>query len=115
MKRVALIGRPRIIILPLAAIVIGAAATGCGSDNSGESTPSPSVSIPEITAPVPTPTSTSTATETAPAPGVTTTQKSGTTYNPNAPDSATNDIPPAKGSPQAQFEKQCQKNPSACG
>jgi len=30
-------------------------------------------------------------------------------------DSATNDISPAKGSPQAQFEQQCKKNPSACG
>ena len=30
---------------------------------------------------------------------------------PEAPDSATNDIPPAKGSPQAQFEQQCKQNP----
>jgi hypothetical protein len=115
MKRVALIGHPRIIILPLAIIAIGLASTGCGSDNSGESTTSPAVSIPAITAPVPTPTSTSVVPETATSPGLTTTGKSGTTYNPNAPDSATNDVPPAKGSPQAQFEKQCQKNPAACG
>jgi hypothetical protein len=45
-------------------------------------------------------------------PSTTTTTKGGKTYNPNAPDSATNDVPPAKGSPQAQFEKQCKQQGS---
>ncbi len=44
------------------------------------------------------------------APSTTVTTKGGKTYNPNAPDSATNDVPPAKGSPEAQFEKQCKQS-----
>jgi hypothetical protein len=91
------------------AAAIGMIAAGCGSDSSGDTTTHP-VSIPAVTAP----NLTSTA---APAttPGATTTTKGGKTYNPRAPDSATNDIPPKKGSPQAAFEQQCKQNPSACG
>ncbi|MFL5908490.1 MAG: hypothetical protein ACJ75Z_12945 [Solirubrobacterales bacterium] len=51
----------------------------------------------------------------APAPGKSSTTKGGKTYNPTLPDSATNDVPPPKGSPQAQFEQQCKQHPSACG
>ena len=36
-------------------------------------------------------------------------------FNPNRPDSATNDVPPASGSPEEAFEKQCKANPQACG
>jgi hypothetical protein len=92
-------------ILPL--LAIGLIAAGCGSDSSGETT-APSVSIPEITAPVGV--STSTAPATTVAPDTTVTGKGGTTFNPNAPDSPTNDIPPPKGSPQEQFEQQCKQN-----
>lgn len=97
-------------VLPLA-LAIGLIATGCGSDSSGETTTN-SVSIPAVTAPGLT---TSTAPGTSTTPGTTVTTKNGKTYNPQAPDSATNDVPPKKGSPQAAFEQQCKQNPSACG
>ena len=91
------------------AAAIGLIAAGCGSDSSGETTTHP-VSIPAVTAPNLTSTAVATTT-----PGTTASTKSGKTYNPQAPDSATNDIPPKKGSPQAAFEQQCKQNPSACG
>ncbi len=91
-------------VVPLA-LAIGLIAAGCGSDSSGETTAAP-VSIPVVTAPG---VSTSTEPAATVAPSTTLTTKGGKTYNPNAPDSATNDVPPAKGSPQAQFEKQCKQ------
>jgi hypothetical protein len=98
-------------VIPLA-FAIGLIAAGCGSDDSGGTTTAP-VSIPAVTSPgLPTATAPPTTSTT---PSTTPTTKSGKTYNPNQPDSATNDIPPAKGSPQAQFEQQCKQNPSACG
>jgi hypothetical protein len=87
-------------------------AAGCGGDDSGETTSEPAVSIPAVTAPGLT---TSTAAPTATTGGTTATGEGDKTYDPNQPDSATNDVPPAAGSPQAQFEQQCRKNPSACG
>ena len=96
--------------LALIVLVLGLGATGCGSDSSGETTPS--VSIPAVTAPS---ISASTKPATTTTSGTTVTSKGGKTYNRNLPDSATNDVPPPKGSPQAQFEKQCRQNPSACG
>jgi len=96
--------------IALAAIAIGMTAAGCGGDSSGETT-APAVSIPAVTAPaISTPTQAGTTT--APARTIT---KGGGTYNPSAPDSATNDVPPPAGSPQDAFEKQCEKNPQACG
>jgi hypothetical protein len=97
-------------LLPLA-LAIGLIAAGCGSDDSGETT-APAVSIPVVTSPG---ISTSSVPATTSTPGTTATRNGGKTYNPSAPDSATNDVPPAKGSPQAQFEQQCKQNPSACG
>jgi hypothetical protein len=91
-------------------LAIGLIAAGCGGDDSGATTAAPSVSIPAVTAPV----ATSTAPATTTSPGKTT-SKGTTTYSPKLPDSATNDIPPPQGSPQAQFEQQCKQNPSACG
>ncbi len=91
------------------AAAIGLIAAGCGSDSSGDTTTHP-VSIPAVTAPNLTSTEAPTTT-----PGMTASTKGGKTYNPQAPDSATNDIPPKKGSPQAAFEQQCKQNPSACG
>jgi hypothetical protein len=97
------------LLIPLA-LAIGLIAAGCGSDSSGETT-TPSVSIPAVTSPVPAATTT---TSTTTSPSTTVTGKSGTTYNPNAPDSATNDVPPKKGSPEAAFEEQC-KQQGSCG
>jgi hypothetical protein len=97
-------------LIPLA-LAIGLIAAGCGSDNSGETT-APTPSIPAVTSPG---ISTSTAPAQSTKPATTVTTTGGKTYNPSAPDSATNDVPPAKGSPQAQFEKQCEQNPAACG
>jgi hypothetical protein len=96
-------------VLPLA-LAAGLIAAGCGSDSSGDTTVH-SVSIPAVTAP----NVTSTAPASTATPGTTATTKGGKTFNPQAPDSETNDVPPAKGSPQAQFEQQCKQNPSACG
>jgi hypothetical protein len=101
----------RVRVALLAASAIGLIATGCGSDSSGETT-APSVSIPAVTSPG---ISTSTRSVKTTVPDTTVTTKGGKTYNPQAPDSATNNVPPAKGSPQAQFEKQCKENPAACG
>jgi len=89
-------------LIPLA-LAIGMISAGCGSDSSGETTTQP-VSIPAITSPV----STASTPATITSPGTTTTTGS-TTVNPKAPDSATNDIPPKKGSPQAAFEQQCKQ------
>ena len=97
-------------VLPLA-LAIGMIATGCGSDSSGETTTTRSVSIPAITSPLPT---ASTPSIPATTPGTTSTTKDGKTFNPQAPDSATNDIPPAKGSPEEAFEQQC-KQQGTCG
>jgi hypothetical protein len=94
-------------VIPLA-LAIGLLAAGCGSDSSGETT-THSVSIPAVTSPVPTP-STTAPTTTAPR-----TTTGTTTFNPQEPDSETNDVPPKKGSPEAAFEQQCKANPDACG
>jgi hypothetical protein len=112
-KRVAPSGAPSLYprVIALAAVALGLAAVGCGSDSSGETTAQP-VSIPAVTAPG---ISTATGPAATVAPGTTATTKGGKSYNPNLPDSATNDVPPPKGSPQAQFEQQCKHNPSACG
>jgi hypothetical protein len=101
----------RTLASALATLAIAAAAAGCGSDSSGESS-SPNISIPAVTAPTATSPSFH---QTTTSSGATTTGKGGKTYNPTAPDSATNDVPPPSGSPQAQFEQQCKQNPSACG
>jgi hypothetical protein len=98
-------------IAPLGAIAIVVAATGCGSDESGETT-APAVSIPAITSPVGT---TTTTPATTAAPATTSTTKGGKTYDPNLPDSEANDVPPPPGSPQEAFERQCERNPQACG
>jgi hypothetical protein len=103
--------------LALASIAAVLAITGCGDDSSGETT-APAVSIPAVTAPI-APTTTTPAT-TSTSTGTTRTGNGGTGPpahhgNPNGPDSATNDVPPPAGSPQAAFEKQCKQNPQACG
>jgi hypothetical protein len=102
----------------LATALIGALALGgCGGDDSGEPT-QPAVSIPAITSPLP---ATSTAPGTGAGPATTTPAttteggKPGTGFDPNKPDSATNDVPPAAGSPEDAFEKHCRRNPEACG
>jgi hypothetical protein len=88
-------GRRAAIPPALIALVLGVA--GCGGDSAGETT-----------AP------TTTGKTGGVKPG-TTTSKGGKTYNPTAPDSPTNDVPPPPGSPQEAFEKQCEQNPQACG
>jgi len=100
--------RGSLAVLPLA-LAIGVTGAGCGSDSSGETTV-PSVSIPSITSPVPTTSSTSITTDIP----STSTTNGGKSFNPAEPDSETNDIPPAKGSPEEAFEKQC-KAQGTCG
>lgn len=100
--------RRYLALIPLA-LAIGVIGAGCGSDSSGETTTAPSVSIPAVTSPVGT---TTTPPATTTSPGTTVTGQGGTTYNPNEPDSATNDIPPKKGSPEAAFEQQCKQQGS---
>jgi hypothetical protein len=98
-------------IVPLIAIAIAVAVSGCGSDESGQDT-APTVSIPEITSPLGT---TTTVPATTVAPETTSTPKGGKTFDPKLPDSETNDVPPPPGSPQEAFEKACEQNPEACG
>jgi hypothetical protein len=100
----------RIALLTAIAIVIVAA--GCGSDESGQEDAAPTVSIPEVTNPLGTTTTTPASTI---APGTTPTSKGGKTFDPNLPDSETNDVPPPPGSPQEAFEKECKQAPLACG
>jgi hypothetical protein len=99
--------------IPLLGAIGIAVAAGCGSDDSGEST-APAVSVPPVTSPLGT-TTTAPATTTTAAPPVKTTAKGGKTYDPNLPDTETNDVPPPPGSPQEAFERQCERNPQACG
>ena len=99
--------RPAIVLTYLA-LLIGSG--GCGGDD--ESTVSvPPISIPsgEVTTP-----STPAATTTT-APPATTTGGARAKPNPAQPDSPANDVPPAPGSPEEAFEKQCAENPKACG
>jgi hypothetical protein len=102
----------------LATAAIGALAlVGCGGDEPSETT-QPAVSVPAVTSPLAT-TGTAGGTTT----GSTTTEpsttaqggKTGTGFDPNKPDSATNDVPPAAGSPEDAFERHCKRNPDACG
>jgi lipoprotein-anchoring transpeptidase ErfK/SrfK len=92
-----------------AAIALAIAASGCGSDSSGDES-RPTVSIPTVTTPE---LSTTAPSDTQSSPATTTTGKGN--YNPTLPDSETNDVPPAPGSPEDAFEKQCAQNPQACG
>jgi hypothetical protein len=92
-------------VLPLA-LAAGLITAGCGSDSSGETTTTRSVSIPAVTSPLPTAT---TATPSSTVPGTTSTTQGGKTFNPQAPDSETNDVPPKKGSPEDAFEQQCKQ------
>jgi hypothetical protein len=96
-------------MVPLGAIAIVIAVSGCGSDESGTGG-QPTVSIPAVTTPPQF--STTSSVPTTP-PNTISTGKG--KYNPNVPDSETNDVPPPPGSPQEAFEKQCEQNPQACG
>jgi len=100
-------------LIALALAFAGLAVAGCGGDDSGQ-TIEP-ITIPSVTAPTISTSGFTSAEPTTTAKSFTTTPQSGKTFNPNAPDSFKNDIPPPRGSPQETFEKQCQKNPSACG
>jgi hypothetical protein len=104
-------GRRAAIPPALIALVLGVA--GCGGDSSGDTT-APTFSVPSVTAPGIGTTTTGTGPTGGVKPG-TTTGKRGGTYNPSAPDSPTNDVPPPPGSPQEAFEKQCEQHPQACG
>jgi hypothetical protein len=95
-------------IVSLGAIAVAIAASGCGSDSSGDES-QPTLSIPSVTAPQ----LSTTAPATTTPPGTTSTGKGN--FNPQEPDSETNDVPPPPGSPQEAFEKQCEANPQACG
>jgi hypothetical protein len=104
------VSRRYLAFIPMA-LAIGSIAAGCGSDSSGEATTHP-VSIPTVTSPVPT--AVTTAAPSTTSPGTTVTTKKGKTFNPQEPDSETNDVPPKKGSPEAAFEEQC-KQQGTCG
>jgi hypothetical protein len=100
------VSRLHLALIPVA-LAIGLIAAGCGSDSSGETT-THSVSIPAVTAPGEVPFTTQAATT---SPGKTVT-KGGKAFNPQQPDSETNDVPPKKGSPEAAFEQQCKQQGS---
>ena len=102
------------VMLALTALGLGALFTGCGDDDDVE------VTIPEITVEGTT-TTESTVQTTESTPSTTTGGdgeggvSGGTSYDPDAPDSSSNDKPPAPGSPEEAFEKACEQNPAACG
>ena len=100
------------VVLPVA-LAIGAIAAGCGSDDSGETSTTQGVSIPAVTSPIGTGTL-SVTTSTFSTDTGTSTARNGKPYNPQLPDSETNDIPPKKGSPEEAFEQQC-KQQGTCG
>jgi hypothetical protein len=89
----------------LAVLAIGA---GCGDDDEDVEVTVPEISVEETTteaAPVETTETTAPETGGTGAPSV----------DPNQEDSATNDKPPAPGSPEEAFEQACEENPAACG
>ena len=95
------------ILLATGALSLGALA-GCGDDDEGVEVTVPEISIEDTTTEAaPTETTETTEPETGgtDAPGV----------DPNQEDSATNDKPPAPGSPEEAFEQACKENPAACG
>jgi hypothetical protein len=108
--------------LALAFIPIALLASGCGGDSSKDAS-QPAVSIPAVTSPIPatttTPSTTSTQTGTTSRGSGNGNGNGGTgppqRANRGKPDTATNDVPPPPGSPQARFENQCNHNPQACG
>ncbi len=102
----------------LATALIGALAmAGCGGGGDSGETTRPAISVPAVTSPLQTTTAAGTTTESTTTEATATTGggKTGTGFDPNRPDSATNDVPPAAGSPEDAFEKHCRQNPDACG
>jgi hypothetical protein len=99
-------------LLVLTALAIGAA--GCGSDDeSGDTTTVPTISVPsgEVQTLPEQKTTTTTPEQTTTDSG----GSGGTNFNPSKPDSPTNDVPPAPGTPESKFEQYCKQNPGACG
>lgn len=102
-------------LLPvLAALAIGAA--GCGSDDESSQTTAPTISVPsgEVQT-VPEPKTTTTTPEQTTTDSGGSGGSGGTNFNPSKPDSPTNDVPPAPGTPESKFEQYCNQNPGACG
>jgi ABC-type glycerol-3-phosphate transport system substrate-binding protein len=96
-------------LLAALALTLGAAACGDDEDTGTTDTSIPTVTIPEDTTTAPTSTTTESTTTDETDTGGT------TTFDPNQDDSPTNDKPRAPGSPEDQFEKDCQQNPGKCG
>lgn len=101
--------RPLAAILAALALTLGAAACGDDDDGSDVDTTIPEVTIPEelTTTPEETTTSETQTTEDVEEPTK--------TFDPEQDDSPTNDKPPAPGSPEEAFEKDCAANPGKCG
>ncbi|MBM3666123.1 MAG: hypothetical protein FJW90_01345 [Actinobacteria bacterium] len=106
-----MIGRSRgaALLLAGAASLCLLVFAGCGDEEDPEVT-LPTISVEETTA-----TEQTEATETEA--GTTAAPENGGTpsYDPDKPDSASNDKPPDPGSPEEQFENFCKQNPGACG
>ncbi|MGH2955852.1 MAG: hypothetical protein ACRDL6_02520 [Solirubrobacterales bacterium] len=94
------------IALSVTALALGA--SGCIGEDDEEAATQPSIPVPETTAP-PAPA------ETTPAPVTPTTTAPSGKQGGRKPDSPANDVPPASGSPEEQFERFCEQNPAACG
>ncbi len=107
-------------MLASAALAVGTlGVAGCGDDEGDTE-----VTIPTIESPTEETDATAPTTTTPESGGVTPGDDSGT--GGTAPegsggtgtsqeDTATNDTPPAPGSPESAFEEQCKQNPQACG
>ena len=98
-------GRGSVAILT-ALIVLALGLGGCfGGDDEGDEVTVPSISVPEPKTTTTTPEQTTTNSG----------GSCGTKVNPSKPDSPTNDVPPAPGTPESKFEQYCNQNPGACG
>jgi len=89
------------VLLALGALAFGA--TACGDDDESDTTSVPEITIPEGEA------------ETTTGEPTSDPDSGGTSFDPDKPDSPSNDVPPEPDTPEARFEEFCEKNPGACG
>jgi hypothetical protein len=91
------------LALPAALIALALGASGCFGDDEDEGITIPTAPATTGETPTFTTTPTEATTPTAPEPP-----------DPSQGDTPENDVPPASGSPESQFEQFCEQHPEAC-